>query len=117
MKDRKPKESKIDPAVLVRWWQEGEEEVKLAHPHDTADVWTKLIERYVENRIKKFYESLPEEPHPADKQIVKWYQEELIRLREENPNRPLKERERIASNIVEKKIKDYQKQTRLDEYF
>ena len=114
--DRKIKQSKIDPITLVRWWQEGEEEIRLSHPHESVEVWTKLIERYVEARIRKFYANLPDEPYPENYQIVKWYQEELIRLREENPNRPLKERERIASDIVERKINQYRRQTRLDEF-
>ena len=105
------------PEILARWWQEAENEIKLAHPHDTFKTRYKLTEKYVLSRLRKYLEHQYKEPHPEEKQISAWYREELLRLREENPHKPLKERERIASTIVEEKIKQFRKTIRLDEFF
>lgn len=106
------------PETLVEWWHEAENQIKLAHPHETLKTRQELIEKYVHSRLQKYLQKEKKhlEPHPEEKQISDWYREELLRLREENPYRPLKERERLAATIVKAKIDQYKKTIRLDEF-
>ncbi|MFX0123477.1 MAG: hypothetical protein ACFFAE_07530 [Candidatus Hodarchaeota archaeon] len=105
------------PEILARWWQEAENQIKLAHPHETLKTRQKLTEKFVHSRLKKYLEHQYIEPHPEERLISEWYREELHKLREESPHKPLKERERIAATIVKMKIKQYRKTIRLDEFF
>ncbi len=106
-----------DSKTLARWWQEAEAQIKLAHPHESAETLEKLISRYVQSQIKIYKSNQFSEPQPDDKTIAEWYLEELIKLRQNYPDRPLKEREREAASIVEEKIRHYRKIIRLDEFF
>lgn len=105
------------PEILAKWWQEAENQIKLAHPHESSKTRRELTERYVHSRLKKYLENQYIEPHPEERKISEWYREELLKLWEENPHKPLKERERIAVAVVEEKIKQYRKTIRLDEFF
>lgn len=105
------------PEILARWWQEAEDQIKLAHPHESFKTRQVLTEKYVLSRLRKYLEHQYREPHPGEKQISDWYREELLRLREELPHKPLKVREQMAATIVEGKIKQYRKTIRLDEFF
>lgn len=105
------------PEILARWWQEAENQIKLAHPHESLKTRQELTEKYVHSRLKKYLEHQYIEPHPEERQISEWYREELVKLREESPHKPLKERERIAAVLVKQKIKQYRKTIRLDEFF
>ena len=105
------------PEILARWWQEAENQIKLAHPHESLKTRQELTEKYVHSRLKTYLKHQYIEPHPEERLISEWYREELLRLREESPHKPLKERERIAATIVEEKIKQYRKTIRLDEFF
>ncbi|UCG04325.1 MAG: hypothetical protein JSW11_10130 [Candidatus Heimdallarchaeota archaeon] len=105
------------PEILAQWWQEAESQIKLAHPHESFKTRQKLTEKYVHSRLRKYLEHQYIEPHPEEKLISEWYREELLKLREESPHKPLKERERIAAMVVEEKIKQYRKTIRLDEFF
>jgi hypothetical protein len=108
---------KLDPKILAKWWQEAENQIKLAHPHESAKMREKLVSRYVQSRIKKYKSNKVADPHPEDKIIAEWYMEELLKLRQDYPDRPLKEREQQAAAIVEAKIQHYRKIIRLDEFF
>lgn len=107
------------PEILAKWWQEAETQIKLAHPHESLKTRQELIERTVQSRLIKYIQENRQyfEPHPEEKLISDWYREELLKLREENPYRPLKERERLAAAIVKSKIEQYKKTIRLDEFF
>ncbi|MFX1506101.1 MAG: hypothetical protein ACFFDC_08295 [Promethearchaeota archaeon] len=105
------------PEILARWWQEAEDQIKLAHPHETFKIRKELTEKYVLSRLRKYLEHQYREPHPEERQISEWYREELLKLREDIPHKPLKERERMAATIVEEKIKQFRKTIRLDEFF
>ncbi|MFX1282853.1 MAG: hypothetical protein ACFFB5_04325 [Promethearchaeota archaeon] len=107
-----------NPKILAKWWQEADNHIRLAHPHESLKIRQELTEKYVLSRLKKHLEKQKQykEPHPEEKQISEWYDEELLKLREEIPHKPLKEREKIASAIVEEKIRQYRKTIRLDEF-
>ncbi|MFW9902891.1 MAG: hypothetical protein ACFFFH_01045 [Candidatus Thorarchaeota archaeon] len=105
------------PEILARWWQEAENQIKLAHPHETFKTRQELTEKYVLSQLRKYLEHQYREPHPEERQISEWYREELLRLREDTPHKSLKERERMAAAIVEVKIKQFRKTIRLDEFF
>jgi hypothetical protein len=105
------------PEILAKWWQEAENHINLAHPHETFKTRQELTEKYVLSRLRKYLEHQYKEPHPEERQISDWYREELLRLREDNPHKPLKEREKIAAAIVEEKIKHFKRTIRLDEFF
>jgi hypothetical protein len=95
-----------DPKTLAGWWQEAEEQIKLAHPQESQVTREKLVMKYVESRIKKYHASQQiDEPHPDEKLIAEWYQNELLKLREAYPDRPLRKREREAASVVAEKIK------------
>ncbi|MFX0051782.1 MAG: hypothetical protein ACFE8U_10890 [Candidatus Hermodarchaeota archaeon] len=111
------RKTRINPKMLAKWWQEAEDQIKLAHPHESAKMREKLVSRYVQSRIKRHQSNQFTEPRPEDRMIASWYMEELLRLRQNYPDRPLKEREQEAANIVEQKIKHYRKIIRLDEFF
>ena len=111
------KQTKLDPKKLAQWWQEAEEQIRLAHPHESKKNQQMLIERYIENRIDKVMSQKEEISDPGEKQIADWYRSELIRLRSELPDTPLKEREEIAANIVSNKIKVHRRTVRLDTFF
>jgi len=107
------------PKILARWWQEADNQIRLAHPHETLKICQELTEKYVLSRLKKYLQKQKQyvEPHPEEKQISRWYDEELLKLREATPHKSLKQREEIAAAVVEEKIKQYRKTIRLDEFF
>jgi hypothetical protein len=109
------KQSKLDPKILAKWWQDAEEQIKLAHPYESKKNQQKLTEKYVQSQIEK--STKREHPDPSEKQIADWYRNELIRLRLELPDTPLKQRESIAASIVINKMKRYQRTIRLDTFF
>jgi len=102
--------------TLIRWWQETEEQIKLAHPHESKSTQEQLIKRQVQSLIEKYQEKQGM-LQPSNMRIAEWYHEELIRLRKEKSTLPLKERRKLAAKIVRKKMNQYRQTIRLDEFF
>ncbi len=111
------KQSKLDPKELAKWWQEADEQIRLAHPHESKEIREKLTEKYVKNRIQTVLRKLTEIPDPGEKRIAEWYDTEMQRLRSEIPDTSLKQREKIAITIVSQKIKYFRRTIRLDNFF
>ncbi len=115
---KKSNNTKPSPSELAQWWQEAEDQIRLAHPHESLENIRKLTEKYVHSRLKKYQEEhgIYEKPKISEKEIAEWYNDERIRIREKFPDMPLKERERLASETIEAKIKIFQKTIPLDEF-
>ncbi len=111
------KQSKLDPKTIVKLWQETEEQIRLAHPHESKKNREKLTERYVKEYIIDKQRRRSKIPDPGEKLIAEWYRNELLRLRLEIPDTPLKTREEMAANIVTNKIKRYRRTIKLDFFF
>lgn len=109
------------PEILVKWWNEAEREVKLAHPHEPKKIRDELIERFVHTRIKNYLNQKIEKETQiefSEQRIAEWFQNEMIKLREENPDQNLKERELIAADRVQKQINNLKKKIiPLDTFF
>ncbi|WP_455142644.1 hypothetical protein [Candidatus Hodarchaeum mangrovi] len=109
------------PEILVKWWNEAEREVKLAHPHEPKRIRDELIERYVQARIRNFRNQKTEGEKQiefSEQRVAEWFQNEMIKLREEKPGQDLKERELIAAERVQKQINDLKKKIiPLDTFF
>jgi hypothetical protein len=110
--------TKPSPSELARWWQEAENHIRLAHPHESLEKIRKLTEKYVRSQLKKYQEEhgVYEKPEISEKDIAEWYNEERIRIRERYPDMPLKEREKLASEVIAAKIKIFQRTIPLDEF-
>jgi len=117
MPDQGYKHSKLDPKKLAQWWQEAEEQIRLAHPHESRKNQEKLTEKYLQTQVNKIMYKKKSRPDPGEKQIAEWYRNELLHLRLEIPETPLKERERIAAETVTNKIKHYRRTIQLDTFF
>jgi hypothetical protein len=111
------KQSKLDPKTVVKLWQDTEEQVRLAHPHESKKNRDKITERYVKEHIINKQRRGIKSPDPGEKQIADWYKNELFRLRLEIPDTPLKIREEMAANIVSNKIKRFRSTIKLDFFF
>jgi hypothetical protein len=111
------KQSKLDPKEIARWWQEADEQIRLAHPHESKENREKLTEKYIQSRIQTVLRKKSEIPDPGEKKIAEWYDTEMMRLRSEVPDTPLKQRERIATKIVSQKIKFFRRTIQLDHFF
>ena len=111
------KQSKLDPKTVVKLWQDTEEQVRLAHPHESKKNRDKITERYVKEHIINKQRRGVKSPDPGEKQIADWYKNELFRLRLEIPDTPLKIREEMAANIVSNKIKRFRRTIKLDFFF
>ncbi|MHA1978133.1 MAG: hypothetical protein ACW98F_14700 [Candidatus Hodarchaeales archaeon] len=111
------KQVKLDPNKMAKWWEDAEEQVRLAHPHESRKNQKKLTEKYLQSRISKIMEKRDKKPDPGEKQIAEWYRNELIQLRLEIPETPLKQREKIAAERVTIKIKHYRRTIQLDTFF
>ena len=111
------KQSKLDPKKLARWWQEAEEQIRLAHPHESKKNQHLLTEKYIEARINNVLRQQKESSDPGEKQIAYWYRTELHKLRSELPETPLKDREEMAATIVSNKINLYRRTIKLDTFF
>ena len=116
MPDQGYKQSMLDPKKLAQWWQEAEEQIRLAHPHESKENQQRLTEKYIEAMIKDIMKQR-KRIEPGEDQIAHWYKSELIRLRSELPETPLKEREDMAAAIVSNKIKQYRRTIKLDTFF
>ncbi len=110
------KQVKLDPKKMAKWWQDAEEQIRLAHPHESKKNQEKLTEKYLRSRVNNIMEKRQSKPDPGEKQIAEWYRTELMHLRLEIPETPLKQRERIAANTVTNKIKQYRRTIRLDNF-
>ena len=117
MKKKGYKQSELDPKELAKWWQEADEQIRLAHPHESKENRDKLTDKYVNTRIQAFLSRNAEIPDPGEKKIAEWYETEMQRLRTEIPDTPLKQREKIATSIVSNKIKTFRRTVRLDNFF
>ena len=115
---KKANKSKPSPNELAKWWQEAENHIRLAHPHESLDYIRKLTEKYVQSKLKKYQEEhgIYERPEINEKDIAEWYNDERIRIRERFPDMPLKDREKLASETITAKIKIFQKTIPLDEF-
>jgi hypothetical protein len=111
------KQSKLDPKKLAQWWQEAEEQIRLAHPHESKKNQQLLTEKYVQAMIQDVLKKQKKGIEPREELIAHWYRTELVRLRSELPETPLKEREDMAAKIVSSKIKQYRRTIRLDTFF
>jgi len=111
------KQSTLDPKELAKWWQEADEQIRLAHPHESKANREKLTEKYVNSRIQAVLKKKTEIPDPGEKQIAEWYDTEMQRLRSEIPDTSLKQREKIATTTVSQKIKHFRRTIRLDNFF
>lgn len=109
------------PETLVKWWNEAEREVKLAHPHEKKSIRDELIGRYVQARIRNYQNQKTEGEKQiefSEQRLAEWFQNEMIKLREEKPDQDLKERESIATERVQKQINDLKKKIiPLDTFF
>lgn len=94
--------------MLVRWWEETEEQIREAHPHESLKNREELINKVLHQKIQE--KAKRKSIKIADSQISKWYQKELLRLRKESPEKPLKELKSDATKEVSKKIKELQKE-------
>ncbi len=117
MSKKEFKQSKLNPKELAQWWQEADEQIRLAHPHESRKNREKLTEKYVNSRIQSVLKKRTESPDPGEKKIAEWYDTEMQRLRSEIPDTPLRQREKIATNIVTNKIKSFRRTIRLDNFF
>ena len=117
MKKKGHKQLKLNPEELAKWWQEADEQIRLAHPHESKENREKLTEKYVNSRIQTVLKKEIETPDPGERRIAEWYDTEMQRLRSEIPETPLKQREKIATNIVSNKIKSFRRTIRLDNFF
>ena len=111
------KQVKLDPKELAKWWQDAEEQVRLAHPHESKKNQEELTEKYLRSQLTKVMEKRESKPDPGEKQIAEWYRNELLHLRLEIPETPLKKREKIAAETVANKIKQYRRTIQLDTFF
>lgn len=111
------KQTKLDPKTVVKLWQDTEEQVRLAHPHESKKNRERITERYFKDHIINKRRRTMKVPDPGEKQIADWYRNELLRLRSEIPDTPLKTREEMAANIVSNKIKRYRRTIKLDFFF
>ena len=117
MKKKGYKQSELNPKELAKWWQEADEQIRLAHPHESKENREKLTEKYVNSRIHDILDKKTETPDPGEKKIAEWYETEMQRLRTEIPETSLKRREEIATTIVSNKIKRFRRTIRLDSFF
>ncbi len=110
--------SKPSPNEIAQWWQEAETQIRLAHPHESLENIRKLTEKYVHSQLKKYQEKhgVYERPKISEKDIAQWYNDERVRIRENYPDMPLKEREKLASETIAAKIKIFQRTIPLDEF-
>ncbi|MHA1994217.1 MAG: hypothetical protein ACW97Z_06725 [Candidatus Hodarchaeales archaeon] len=111
------KQLKLDPKKMAKWWQDAEEQVRLAHPHESRKNQEKLTEKYLQSQISRIMLKKKSRPDPGEKQIAEWYRNELVHLRLEIPETPLKQRERMAAETVANKIKHYRRTIQLDTFF
>ncbi len=111
------KQLELDPKKMAKWWQEAEEQIRLAHPHESKKNQEELTEKYLRSRIDNIMKKRELKPDPGEKQIAEWYRNELLHLRLELPETPLKQRERMAAESVAKKIKHYKRTIQLDTFF
>ncbi len=111
------KQVKLDPKKMAKWWQDAEEQIRLAHPHESKKNQAKITEKYLQSRIQNVMAKKKSRPDPGEKQIAEWYRNELLHLRLEIPETPLKERERMAAETVTNKIKQYRRTIQLDSFF
>jgi hypothetical protein len=111
------KQLKLDPKKMVKWWQDAEEQVRLAHPHESRKNQEELTEKYLQSQLYKIMLKKKSRPDPSEKQIADWYRIELLHLRQEIPDTPLKQRERMAAETVTNKIKQYRRTIQLDTFF
>ena len=114
----KSNNTKPSPSELARWWQEAENHIRLAHTNEPLENIRKLTEKYVRSQLKKYQEEhgIYEKPEINEKDIAEWYNDERIRIRERYPDMPLKEREKLASEVIASKIKIFQRTIPLDEF-
>lgn len=114
----KSKRSKPSPSELAKWWQEAEDQIRLAHPYEPLEKIRKLAEKYVHSQMKKYQEKhdIHEKPEISEKVIAEWYNNERLEIRERYPDMPLKDREKLASEIITAKIKKFQTTIPLDEF-
>ena len=118
VENQKIKPDKPNPNKIAQWWQEAENQIRLAHPHESKENIRKLTEKYVMSKLKKFQEKhgIYKRPEISEKDIAQWYNDERLRIREMYPDMPLKEREKIASETIEAKIKIFQRTVPLDRF-
>ena len=112
------KRSKPSPSELAKWWQEAEDQIRLAHPYESLEKIRKLAEKYVHSQMKKYQEKhgIHEKPEISEKMIAEWYNNERLEIRERYPDMPLKDREKLASERIAAKIEIFQTTIPLDEF-
>ncbi|MFW9854822.1 MAG: hypothetical protein ACFFFG_07160 [Candidatus Thorarchaeota archaeon] len=108
---------KLTPRVLAEWWQESYNQIRLMHPHESQEFHEKLTERRVQTRIDEYHANQHTVPQPSEERIADWYATELAKLRRFIRSIPLKEREQLAAERVEARIRLWRKQRQLDEFF
>ncbi len=108
----------LDPAELVKWWKEAETNVKLAYPHESKENQIRLIERFFNEKLKKYQEAqkIYFPSSLEEKTIAQWYNEARVDIRDRFPEKSLKEREELATEIVRKKILHHKRVVPLDKF-
>ncbi|MFW9779214.1 MAG: hypothetical protein ACFFE8_10205 [Candidatus Heimdallarchaeota archaeon] len=110
-------QEKLTPRILAEWWQESYNQIKLMHPHESQEFHEQLTERRVRIRIDEYHANERAISRPSEERIANWYAAELAKLRRFIRSIPLKERELLAAERVEARIRLWRKQRQLDEFF
>ncbi|NHJ01266.1 MAG: hypothetical protein EAX86_03945 [Candidatus Heimdallarchaeota archaeon] len=108
----------LDPLDLVKWWKEAETNVKLAYPHESKENQMKLIEHHFDDKLRAYRKShkIYFPPSLEEKTVAQWYNDARISIRERFPEKTLKEREELATEIVKKKILHHKRVVPLDKF-